>query len=75
VLDQLGQKLMRVLRDAEHKADKKPELRPAGRTRTALGRAPRPSCTSTCASWGQGTAAVDCASKTRWCSNWPKCAG
>src|SRR5574343_1390075 len=27
VLDQLGQKVMRVLRDAEHKADKKPALR------------------------------------------------
>ncbi len=78
VLDQLGQKVMRVLRDAEHKADKKPALRERlAQLQEQWGVPPR-NCTATCTSWAKNKAPPQrqtfCAATPAWCSNWPKCA-
>jgi type I restriction enzyme R subunit len=57
VLDQLNQKLMRVLRRAEHQADKKPALKDRLDELEQQWGVPPPSCTSTCTSSGQLPAA------------------
>ncbi len=74
VLNQLNQKLMRVLRRAGHQADKRPKLAgPAGRAGTAMGRAAGAAAPAPArAGPGRCRRLPESTARGCWCS-WPKC--